>query len=397
VPWRLKSIEQRNGRIDRYGQTREPQFKALILTSEVEGAKDDRTVAEKLLEKEEAAHRHLGTAEAVTGEYRAEREERRLIQDLLAGKTVEQSIEDRPVDDLFADLLGQVGADFADPDAPHADVPRLFADSEAFVKEAIDSLGLLDGVEDDGQMLAFKPPADLVQRLAALPADYLRTHDVRKRMRVTFNRELAQRKLTEARKTKTMWPDIAFLSDLHPLVEWVTDKVLVRLGRQRAPVISAKVTEPVFLVQGIYSNRRGHPTVVEWMAVTSRGVLDQEMTEVITRAGVGPGMINTGRPIDLAPLQRQVPQAVDIARAHLENRRTAYEAEVVQPLEAYRDQLREWRQLTLDGAHLSQRKRTEQRVGETVERQQALLDSLNITGEPLLRVLAVLVPEDDRS
>ena len=403
VPWSLIRIEQRNGRIDRYGQTKQPQFRALILTSQVEGAKDDRTVAEKLLAKEEAAHRSLGTAEAVTGEYRAEREERRLIQDLLAGKTVEQSLEAGNMDDLLAALSGPVDPFSADADAPRAlnahppraHVPRLFADSEAFVKEAVNTLGLLKDLEDDGEMLAFTPPADLVHRLSVLPRDYVRTHAVDKRMKVTFKRELAREKLDEARKTKTMWPEIAYLSDLHPMVEWVTDKVLVLLGRQKAPVIAAEVAEPTFLVQGVYSNRLGRPTVVEWMAVTSGGVLPEEMTDVLARAGVGPQMINTGRAIDLRPLQEQVPQAVAIARKHLEDRRAAYEAEVVEPLDAYRARLDEWQQLTLDGVHASHRGRAERRVREVVEGQERLLDSLKITGEPLLRVLAVLVPQDE--
>ncbi|WP_311931507.1 helicase-related protein [Microbispora sp. H11081] len=394
VPWSLIRIEQRNGRIDRYGQTRQPQFRALILTSEVEGAKDDRAVAEKLLEKEETAHRTLGTAEAETGEYRAESEERRLIQDLLAGKTVEQFLTERKADDPFADLFGSIDGGVTDADPLRADVPRLFDGSEAFVKEAVDTLGLLKDLEDDGVMLAFEPPPDLAHRLSALPADYLRTHDVRRRMKVTFDRKEAQRKLDEARRTKTMWPEIAYLSDLHPMVDWVTDKVLVRLGRQKAPVVTAQVDEPTFLIQGIYSNRLGQPTVVEWMAVTPVGVLDRKMTDVLAAAGVEPKMINTGQVIDLRPLQERVPQAVATARAHLEERRSAYEKQVVEPLDLYRDRLGEWQQLTLDGVHASQRGRKEQRVRETVERQQRLLDSLKITGEPLLRVLAVLVPHD---
>jgi hypothetical protein len=234
-----------------------------------------------------------------------------------------------------------------------------------------------------------------VHRLSALPRDYLRRHDVRKRMKVTFDDDLAKRNLNEARDTKTMWPDIAYLSDLHPMVDWVTDKVLVRLGRQRATVITADIDEPVFLIQGIYSNRLGRPTLVEWMAVTEHGVLDREMTEVLAKADVGPNMINTGRPIDLEPLTARLPAAVAAARHHLEARRADHDAEVVAPLDTYRNQLSEWRQLTLDGTHISQRKRTEKTVDDTVEQQQRLLDSLSTTGAPLLRVLAVLVPSQD--
>ena len=393
VPWSLIRIEQRNGRIDRYGQRFQPQFRALILTSSLEGAKDDRTVAEKLLAKEEAAHRSIGTAEAVSGQYRPEREEKRLIQDLLDGKTVEESLEERPVDDLLSDLLGSVGTDDADPKP--AEVPRLFDSTETFVKEAIESLGLLGDLEDDGEMLAFTPPPDLVHRLSALPSDYLRKHKIKERMKVTFDRKLAQRKLTEARDTKTMWPDIAYLSDLHPLVEWVTDKVLVRLGRQKAPVIVAAVDEPVFLIQGIYSNTLGQPTVVEWMAVTSNGVKPEPMTDVLAAAKVGPGMTNTGRMGELTALQQRISDVVALARDHLESSRGDYDAKVVAPLNDYRGKLQEWEQLTLDGLDAAQLGRKRQSVGETVERQQRLLDAMQTTGAPLLRVLAVLVPEQE--
>ncbi|WP_024802606.1 helicase-related protein [Nocardia sp. BMG51109] len=395
VPWSLIRIEQRNGRIDRYGQRFEPQFRALILTSEVDGAKDDRTVAEKLLTKEESAHRSIGTAEAVSGQFRPEREERRLVQDLLEGKTVEESLEAAPPEDLLSDLLGSIGTDAQDADPACADVPHLFDSTQMFVREAIDALRLLDDLEDDGAMLAFTPPPDLVHRLSSLPAEYLRRHKLRDRMKVTFDKELADRKLSEAHATKTMWPEIAYLSDLHPLVDWVTDKVLVRLGRQKAPVIVADVPEPTFLIQGIYSNKLGQPTVVEWMAVTGDGVLPKRMTEVLDAAKVGPGMTNTGRARDLTDLQAQVPEVVAVARRLLESRRSDYDAEVAAPLNEYRDRLQTWEQLSLDRMPVAHRSRGQQHIDDTVERQQRLLDAMQTTGSPLLRVLAVLVPEQE--
>ena len=168
-------------------------------------------------------------------------------------------------------------------------------------------------IDDDGEMLAFEPPDDLVQRLAVLPPNYLKKHNVAERMKVTFDRQLAQRKLDEARKTKTLWPDIAYLSDLHPMIEWLTDKVLLRITRQQAPVLIADVEEPVFLIQGVYSNALGQPTVVQWMAVT--GLPDEPrvagLTDTLKQAGVGPGMVNTLRFGDIARLQELVPAAVE--------------------------------------------------------------------------------------
>src|SRR6201996_2046614 len=177
LPWSLIRIEQRNGRIDRYGQQHQPRFAALILTSRTEGAKDDTTIAEKLLAREATAHSQLGTAEGVTRQFTAKKEEDRLVKDLLAGQTVEQSIDAAagtdPGLDFLADLLGGVGDQPDDAVPEHARVPRLFASTEEFARKAIEHAAPGLHVDDDGEMLAFEPPDDLVQRLSALPAAYL--------------------------------------------------------------------------------------------------------------------------------------------------------------------------------------------------------------------------------
>lgn len=232
VPWSLIRIEQRNGRIDRYGQAHQPQFRALILTSEVEGAKDDTVVAERLLEREDQAHRALGTAEAVAGLYRAEAEEKSLIQDLLRGRTVDESLDarraeaeaDAAMDDFLADFFGSVGD--AEPGAEDGDqedaqesgaavsapggagagnaaVPRLFTSTAEFLDEALsevfpDATTSLDLHRDtESGLLSFRPPTDLVHRLKALPLDYVREQRLRERLLVTFN-HAARRALTEA-------------------------------------------------------------------------------------------------------------------------------------------------------------------------------------------------------
>ena len=248
------------------------------------------------------------------------------------------------------------------------------------------------GIDDDGQMLAFRPPEDLVQRLSVLPPSYLKRHDVTERMRVTFDRALAQRKLDEARETKTLWPGIAYLSDLHPMIEWLTDKVLIRVPRQQAPVLIANVAQPTFLIEGVYSNALGQPTVVQWMAVTGlpdAPRVDHDLTGALRRAGVGPRMVNTLQSGDLGALQGLVPAAVGAAREYLEARRAEYDAQINGPIEDYRARLGTWQQLSLDGLQPQARGKRD-KVRATAGELERLTDALRTTGEPLLRVLAVL-------
>jgi ERCC4-related helicase len=421
VPWSLIRIEQRNGRIDRYGQAHQPQFRALILTSEVEGAKDDTVVAERLLDREDQAHRALGTAEAVTGLYRAEAEEKSLIQDLLRGRTVDESLDtrraeaeaDAAMDDFLADFFGSVGdaepgaedgdpqdaeGSTADASAPagagagNAVVPRLFTSTAEFLDEALrevfpDATTSLDLHRDtESGLLSFRPPTDLVHRLKALPLDYVREQRLRERLLVTFNRRLAEHSLKRARESSnSSWPEISLLTDLHPVVEWLTDKVLVRLGRQEALIITADVPEPTYLVQGVYSNALGRPTVVKWMGVTRGGTVEDDMVGLLHRSGVGPTMANPMRHSEPATvLEAGIPDALAAAEHFLDRHRDAWDEPLRKPIDDYKARLGDWEQPTLAG------ERTKKSLA-------SFADSLLTTGRPLLRVLAVLVPDPEAS
>ncbi|WP_431883519.1 SNF2-related protein [Micromonospora gifhornensis] len=407
IPWSLIRIEQRNGRIDRYGQRHQPQFRALLLTSAREDAKDDRTVSEVLLRREETAHRTLGSVEAATGHYDAKAEEDRLVRDLLHGKTVDESYAQAHTEiDVLADLFGDVGSAPVVEEVPQARVPKLFDSTRDFVDAALHEI-YDDRPEDridlrrEDELLTFRAPDDLVHRLTDLPRSYLRTHREGEdlRLKVTFDRRLAQRKLDQARQSKTpMWPEIAFLSDVHPMVDWLVDKVLIRLGRQQAPVLTADVSTPTFLIQGVYANRLGQPTVVQWMAVAG---LPTEptiapMDEVLRSAGVGPDMVNRAETIDTGALTALLPRAVAAARDQLEDKRAEFDAANAEPLRRHRERLVTFQQASLvdelPGAH---RERRRQRVDATVAEQHDLLDRLETDGEPLLRVLAVLVPSPE--
>ncbi|CAL9564818.1 SNF2-related protein [Streptomyces sp. enrichment culture] len=419
VPWSLIRIEQRNGRIDRYGQAQPPQFRALILTSGTEGAKDDTLVSERLLEREDQAHRSLGTAEAVTGLYRAEAEEKSLIQDLLRGRTVDESLDGRRsggdagtdgMDDFLADFFGAVGDEPQEEDGTVAEesapdtaggtpgtgtgtgsvLPRLFDSTAHFLDEALrevypDARDRLELDRDEQGLLSFRPPADLLHRLKALPVDYLREQRLRERLLVTFNRRLAQQSLQRAREagSTSSWPEISLLTDLHPVVEWLTDKVLVRLGRQEAPMITAEVAEPTYLVQGVYSNALGRPTVVKWMGVTRGGAVDDDMVSLLRRSGVGPTMANKLRHRDPAPLAAAIPAVLEAAEAFMERHRDAWDRPLRESIERHKLRLGDWEQPTLAGEH------TKRRLTD-------LADDLLTTGQrPMLRVLAVLLPDPD--
>ncbi|MEW1599443.1 SNF2-related protein [Streptomyces sp. NPDC093808] len=416
LPWSLIRIEQRNGRIDRYGQEQQPEFRALILTSDIPWRTDettgqprtldDRLVGEKLLKREEEAHKIEGSAEAVTGLYRAKEEENRLTQDLIAGRTVEESIKQSQQGGaaFLAGLLGQVGAIHEHPEVARADVPKLFRSTADYFEEALRQVcrpnpeDMLSLRRDDDGTMAFEPPRDLLYRLKALPKSYLDEQQIlpRKdepgRIRVTFSKELAGARLKAARETtESQWPNVSYVTDIHPVLDWLTDKVLVEIGRHKAPVLAAGVDSPTYLVQGIYSNALGKPTIVEWMAVShlpDSPVVEKLTAEALERFGVGPNMPGRAAPRDLHALSAQVPDAIDAAQRHLVALEAEYRKQIDETLAPYRKRVADWRQEAL----FASARPKEAELDRTAKRRLKLVKSLETASEPMLRLLAVLEP-----
>ncbi|MEU4955147.1 SNF2-related protein [Streptomyces lavendulae] len=416
LPWSLIRIEQRNGRIDRYGQEHQPQFRALILTSDVPWRTDDATgqprtlddrlVGEKLLKREEEAHKIEGSAEAVTGLYRAKEEEHRLTQDLIAGRTVEESLKQSQQGGaaFLAGLLGQVGAVPEHPEIRRANVPSLFDSTASYFDEALrqvcrpnpeDQLSLR---RDDDGTIAFEPPRDLLYRLKALPKSYLDEQQImpRKnepgRMRITFSKDLAASRLKAARESsKSQWPNVSYVTDVHPVVDWLTDKVLVEIGRHQAPVLAAAVDTPTFLVQGICSNALGRPTLVEWMAVhglPGAPEVTSLTAEVLEQYGVGPSMPGRSMPRDIDVLTTLVPTAIEEAERHLVKLKDGYRRQIEETLAPYRKRVVHWQQEAIFSADGTGKRG----VNLSASRRLKLIKSLETTGEPMLRLLAVLEP-----
>ena len=76
IPWSLITLEQRNGRIDRYGQDQEPQIHYLLTLSANEKILGDQRILEKLIEKEQEAHKNIGDAATLLGLHDALLEEK---------------------------------------------------------------------------------------------------------------------------------------------------------------------------------------------------------------------------------------------------------------------------------------------------------------------------------
>ena len=184
IPWSLIRIEQRNGRIDRYGQSVSPQITTLLLDPSDPRFSGDVRVLTRLMEKEDQAHRALGDAASLMGLYSGEKEEAAIREALAAGKDIDEVVPDAddaltldPMAALFAKLTGTAEAKGDDADAPvGADGSRDPASPAAATPSGSGSLaGPVDSADAATPAAPTQPAAPLAtSTLYGTQLDYLR-------------------------------------------------------------------------------------------------------------------------------------------------------------------------------------------------------------------------------
>lgn len=423
LPWSLITLEQRNGRIDRFGQTKRPELVYLLTIPADEGSKGDLRVLERLIQKESEAHRTLGDVSWLLNLHEAELEEERIAEGLSDGEAPEAIIPDAPVHSDFTDILFGLKAE-TEPTVVVREPVRLFADDVSYAREA---LVVALGDEHDQRVdwhdrlkgFTLRPPDDLRRRFAYLPVELTDGGDA---MKLTADRALVMTSLEAARKTPGCWPEWQLLWELHPVAEWLDDRVLGEFHRHEAPVLSLSRGldggERVFLFQGIVSNQRSRPVLTDWFGVsfdTDDRARIRHLQELIQATGLSQAPSNPGQEIvatALAELDRLRVSAVQHAREHMLAHRRERAASIGAPLREGLKRLQAWHErvvrlreerrelLLAKGATMSrpEEKRLERERQEAdrvyAEYKRWIDEGMRTAEEPYLRLAAVLVSVD---
>ena len=90
IPWSLMIFQQRNGRIDRYGQEQTPQIAYLVTESQNAKIRGDTRILELLVQKDEQAVKNIGDPSVLMGVYDIEEEEKITARAIEQGQSAEE-------------------------------------------------------------------------------------------------------------------------------------------------------------------------------------------------------------------------------------------------------------------------------------------------------------------
>lgn len=414
IPWSLLVFQQRNGRIDRYGQERQPQIVYLMTQSENQKVRGDTRILELLVEKDKEVQDSIGDPSEFTGFYDAEAEEAHTAQAIakgLSSNEFERQMTSKPPDPL-AILMGDMEMPSGGMDTNNrADMPTLFADDYAYAKDAI---GFLRGgqplqveFDDLEQTVTLTAPSDFEYRKRFLPREILSDDS---RFVLTTDRKRVSSEIARCRKEEHAWPRVHLLWDQHPLMNWLNDKVLSAFGRHEAPVLTLTGAldpdESVFIVFGLIANRKSQPLIHRWMGVCYRNSTFKEVldfSDILRKVRLRDRQFpNPGHEIDSAALAKHLPLVVEKTRETMSRHRRQFDERIRPQLMEHLDKLNELRirhqqQLELQfGLELTtqqmNRKERERREKDRIfnEYRQWIEDSMTTEDNPYVRIVAVL-------
>ncbi|MBF6455529.1 helicase-related protein [Nocardia cyriacigeorgica] len=424
IPWSLIRIEQRNGRIDRYGQRRPPVISSLILEPSDPEFSGDLRVLSRLLEKENQAHSTLGDVASLMGKHSVGEEES-AIRDVLMRKTtldeqvrsIDEVIDGDDIDAFFAQL--DLEPDEA-PELPEMPRQSLYPDDISFLDEALRAAfndvphadpaggGVGWTVHRDHGIAELVPPKDLRQRLAQLPQNYLQHGRVLERLKLATSTQVGDAQLRAAKQGKgidnTTWPEAHFLGPLHPVLDWASDRALSALGRNQIFAIRGTLGSPTVLLMGTLMNRRGQLvsrvfSTVEFPNPANPGFslvnTHSDLEFLLTDTGLRPGTANPGPLDDLDRLRELIPIAADKAGQSMKLVLDQQERTATERLTEWRRRADRWysaaEQLELFGSQKNKVDKLSRRIAE----EQRLAESLAPT-QQLVRPLLVIVPEQEQ-
>jgi ERCC4-related helicase len=419
IPWSLMVFQQRNGRIDRYGQERQPVLAYLFTQSLNETINGDRRILEVLVEKDKRANENIGDPSSFMGVYSEEEEELKTGRAMEEGKTADAFSMELEENATKVDFLQLLLADEPIPTGQGTlqrtrDLPSLFPSDLEYVGAGLERLragsDFQYAFDRDRRLISLTENDEVRKALGGIPKE---AHPSDRNLHLTTDRDLVKREIRECRAREERWPHIHLLWDGHPVMEWLNYKLQVAFGRHEAPVVHLGTAlgekETLVFVQGEIPNRKGQAAVHEWFAVRFEGHRYEEtlpLMAFLDRTRFGRELFaNPAQEEDLAPLQQLLPEVVRKAHEHMSHLRRAFEDAVNPKLDEHLKKLerlkgRQYEQLslafpedeTLKGAKKEKRDECRRGIDRNFDEFiQWVEDTMTTDDNPYLRVAAVFV------
>lgn len=420
LPWSLITLEQRNGRIDRYGQKKTPYIHYLIEETSDKDVRDDLRILELLMEKEIVVHKTLGDTGSVTEILSPDKEEK-AYRKAIANDNIEGGIID-----IFSSaekegkkepIMGKTAAvESADMIEEH---PSIFGSDTAFYNEMLHLLESRHFITRDDYSVELQNDYIKLRNNEMLDRVLFDMPDEAKPrlnddFKLTTNKKAVMDAISRSRKKgsggERKWAEFQIMYDLHPVIHYYQTCLDSCLGKDQA--LAAKLSTlkkgtAWFAFNGLVSNGLGQQIISEFFVVPMNedGTLAGKPLPLVEFAHEHLSAVlptSNMTPEEMKKLQELLSDAVDVAvNDYMASVQAKKEMEMKTKKDRNLEKIRQWRIdaeqgqqfLFEDETKVYSKRKYDQEIQEieTIhsEASKYINDMNTLKGDPFVRPLAV--------
>jgi superfamily II DNA or RNA helicase len=356
IPWSLITLEQRNGRIDRYGQKKTPYIYYLVAHTEDEAIKTDLHIINKLTVKEEEVQKTLGDAGSVMHLHDAKQEVNETIEAFKSGNV--DFLENREPEEFDFDAYLNTAPVITD--SPYEDPVTVFPNDYEYYKQLfgqLESSKLISNGEyefnDLDAYLELANTKELNSILYDMPPES--KPNIGELFKLTLDKDLVQNAIEEARKGNQKvkkWAEFQILYDLHPVIKYFMTKLEASVPKDEA--LAAKISSKIpkgtawYVLHGQVSNNLGQPVISDFFVVGFDGTKVIESLAVavfIEKFELNKELFTEDiKKSELEALQIHLPKVIDYAQqVQMKEEQDTLMDSMLEKATNYEDHLNKWK------------------------------------------------------